>query len=218
MEERGAEHPCEQGSVCCWRGDVGAGEEAAAAALGGAPRRAGAPSRPLGSSRGCWRCSCTHLEGVHVPSPGKLRQHEGQPPRDTPCRCSGVTLASFLPAPAHHERLQRSPHHRPWRLRGGVRLPESGHGQNVTGGRGWPWSHRGGGCGGVAMIGVRGCSSVTMAAALLETRGRHGGRGRELGAVTWLRVLAAQGRGVGDEAPRAAAGDPAGTLCPPGTP
>lgn len=120
------------------------------------------------------------LVGVHVPSLGKLRQCAGQPPRDTPCGCSGVTLASFLPAPAHHERLQRSPHHRPWRLRGGLRLPESGHGQNVTGGQGVlparPWSRgRAGVGGGVAVtIGVRGCSSVAMAAALLETRGRHG--------------------------------------------
>lgn len=72
-----------------------------------------------------------------------------------------------------------------------------------------PREGRGGGCGGVAVTAcIRGCSSVTMAAALLETRGRHGGRGRELGAVTWPRVLAARGRGVGDEAPRprAAAG------------
>lgn len=68
-------------------------------------------------------------------------QGRGSASREPPCPSPGKTGAgggvqahpSLLSPPAHHERLQRSPNHRPRWLRGGLRLPEGGHGQNVTG-------------------------------------------------------------------------------------
>lgn len=79
----------------------------------------------------------------HVPHPGKLRQGVGLPPPGhmqllVQGRCCGTQMSKLTPTffslpPAHHERLQCSPNHRPWRFRGGLRLPESRYGQNVIG-------------------------------------------------------------------------------------